>query len=77
MDDVNETQRAVGMLLSEMVGMLLNLVLVLAAMFWLSWQLSLVALAVIPLFVLPGKAAGKRSQRLRHWRPRWPGGRRW
>ena len=44
--------------------MLLNLVLVLAAMFWLSWQLSLVALAVIPLFVLPGKAAGKRAQRL-------------
>jgi len=64
MDDVNETQRAVGMLLSEMVGMLLNLVLVLAAMFWLSWQLSLVALAVIPLFVLPGKVAGKRAQRL-------------
>jgi len=64
MDDVNETQRAVGVLLSESVSVLLNLVLVLAAMFWLSWQLSLVALAVIPLFVLPGKAAGKRSQRL-------------
>ena len=31
---------------------------------WLSWQLSLIALAVIPLFVLPGKVAGKRSQRL-------------
>jgi ATP-binding cassette subfamily B protein len=44
--------------------MLLNLVLVLAAMFWLSWQLSLIALAVIPMFVLPGKVAGKRAQRL-------------
>ena len=44
--------------------MLLNLVLVLAAMFWLSWQLSLIALVVIPLFVLPGKVAGKRAQRL-------------
>jgi ATP-binding cassette, subfamily B, bacterial len=64
MDDVNETQRAVGVLLSESVSVLLNLVLVLAAMFWLSWQLSLVAVAVIPLFVLPGKVAGKRSQRL-------------
>jgi ATP-binding cassette, subfamily B, bacterial len=64
MEDVNETQRAVGVLLSELVSVLLNLVLVLAAMFWLSWQLSLVALAVIPLFVLPGKVAGKRSQRL-------------
>ncbi len=50
--------------MSESLSVLLNLVLVLAAMFWLSWQLSLVALAVIPLFVLPGKVAGKRGQRL-------------
>jgi ATP-binding cassette, subfamily B, bacterial len=64
MDDIDETQRVVGVVLSESVSVLLNLVLVLAAMFWLSWQLSLVALVVIPLFVLPGKVAGKRSQRL-------------
>jgi ATP-binding cassette, subfamily B, bacterial len=64
MDDINETQRAVRLLTSESLSVLLNLVLVLAAMFWLSWQLSLIALAVIPLFVLPGKVAGKRSQRL-------------
>jgi ATP-binding cassette, subfamily B, bacterial len=64
MEDVNETQRAVGGLMSEALSVLLNLVLVLAAMFWLSWQLSLVALAVIPLFVLPGKLAATRSQRL-------------
>src|SRR5579859_1825572 len=64
MDDINETQRLAGVLMSESVSVLLNLVLVLAAMFWLSWQLSLVALAVIPLFVLPGKVAGKRAQRL-------------
>jgi ATP-binding cassette, subfamily B, bacterial len=64
MDDISETQRAVGVLMSESVSVLLNLVLVLAAMFWLSWQLSLVALVVVPLFVLPGKVAGKRAQRL-------------
>ncbi len=64
MEDINETQRAVGGLMSESLSVLLNLVLVLTAMFWLSWQLSLVALAVIPLFVLPGRVAGKRSQRL-------------
>ena len=64
MDDINETQRVVGVVLSESVSVLLNLVLVLAAMFWLSWQLSLIALVVIPLFVLPGKVAGKRAQRL-------------
>jgi ATP-binding cassette subfamily B protein len=54
----------VGVLMSDSVSMLLNLVLVLATMFWLSWQLSLLALAVIPLFVLPGKVAGRRWQRL-------------
>jgi ATP-binding cassette, subfamily B, bacterial len=64
MEDISETQRAVGGLISESLSVLLNLILVLTAMFWLSWQLSLIALAVIPLFVLPGKAAGKRSQRL-------------
>jgi ATP-binding cassette, subfamily B, bacterial len=63
-DDINETQQGVGILMSESVSALLNMVLVLAAMFWLSWQLSLVALAVVPLFVLPGKLTGKRSQRL-------------
>ncbi len=62
--DISETQQAVGVLMSQSLSMLLNLVLVLAAMFWLSWQLSLIALAVIPLFVLPGKVAGKRAQRL-------------
>jgi ATP-binding cassette subfamily B protein len=54
----------VGVLMSDSVSTLLNLVLVLATMFWLSWQLSLLALAVIPLFVLPGKVAGRRWQRL-------------
>ena len=62
--DINETQQAVGVLMSGSLSVLLNLVLVLAAMFWLSWQLSLIALVVVPLFVLPGKVAGKRAQRL-------------
>ena len=63
-DDITEAQRVVGVLMSDSLSVLLNLVLVVAAMFWLSWQLSLVALAVIPLFVLPSKVAGKRAQRL-------------
>jgi ATP-binding cassette, subfamily B, bacterial len=62
--DISETQQAVGVLMSQSVSVLVNLVLVLAAMFWLSWQLSLIALVVVPLFALPGKAAGKRGQRL-------------
>jgi ATP-binding cassette, subfamily B, bacterial len=63
-NDINGTQQAVGLLLHRSVSMLLNLVLVLAAMFWLSWQLSLIALVVIPLFLVPGKLISKRSQRL-------------
>ena len=63
-NDINGTQQAVGLLLHRSVSVLLSLVMVLTAMFYLSWQLSLVALAVIPLFVLPGKLIGKRSQRL-------------
>jgi ATP-binding cassette subfamily B protein len=62
--DISETQQAVGVLMSQSVSVLLNLVLVLAAMFWLSWQLSLIALVMVPLFVLPGKAVGKRAERL-------------
>ena len=62
--DISETQQAVGVLVSESVFVLLNLVLVLAAMFWLSWLLSLVALVMVPLFALPGKVAGQRAQRL-------------
>ena len=63
-DDINDTQQAIYVLMSQSVSMMLNLVLVLAAMFWLSWQLSLIALAAVPLFVLPGKVTGKRAQRL-------------
>jgi ATP-binding cassette, subfamily B, bacterial len=65
MDDISDTQRAVGDLLSESLSVLLNLVLVLTAMFWLSWQLSLVALAVIPLFVLPGRMRTPRCSPVR------------
>jgi ATP-binding cassette subfamily B protein len=62
--DVNETQQAVGLLLYRSVSTLLTLILVLTAMFYLSWQISIVALAVIPLFLLPGKLIGKWMQRL-------------
>jgi ATP-binding cassette subfamily B protein len=63
-NDVNEAQRAVGLLLYRSVSTLVTLGLVLAAMFYLSWQISLVALALIPLFVYPGKVAGTWQQRL-------------
>jgi ATP-binding cassette, subfamily B, bacterial len=63
-NDVNEAQRAVTMTLATWVSTLLTLVLVLGAMFYLSWQITLVALALIPVFLAPMRLAGKRTQRL-------------
>jgi len=62
--DVVGAQQAVTSLLSQTLSVLLTLGLVLAAMFTLSWQISIVALVVIPIFILPGKAVGRRMQRL-------------
>jgi ATP-binding cassette, subfamily B, bacterial len=61
--DVRGAQQAVTLLLSQTLSVLLTLGLVLAAMFFLSWQISLAALIVIPLFLLPSKLVGRRLQR--------------
>jgi ATP-binding cassette, subfamily B, bacterial len=62
--DVVGAQQAITTLLSQTVDTLLTLVLVLIAMFYLSWQVSLAALVMIPLFIFPGKVIGKVLQRL-------------
>ncbi|MFF7459280.1 ABC transporter ATP-binding protein [Kitasatospora sp. NPDC008115] len=62
--DVIGTQQAVGSLLSQTVSTVLSLVLIIATMFYLSWQITLVAMVLIPLFFLPAKAIGRRLQRL-------------
>jgi ATP-binding cassette subfamily B protein len=62
--DVVGAQQAVTTLLSQTVSMLLTLVLVIAAMLYLSWQITVIALVAIPLFYFPGRLIGKRLQRL-------------
>lgn len=62
--DVVGAQQAVTTLLSRTVDTLLTLVFVLVAMFYLSWQISLFAIVIVPVLVLPGKAVGRRLQRL-------------
>jgi ATP-binding cassette subfamily B protein len=62
--DVIGAQQAVTSLLSQTLSMLLTLGLVLAAMFALSWEISIAALVVIPFFLLPSKIVGRRVQRL-------------
>jgi len=62
--DVVGAQQAVTTLLSQTTSTLLTLVLVLGTMFYLSWQLSIAALVMVPIFLLPSKAIGRRLQRL-------------
>jgi ATP-binding cassette subfamily B protein len=62
--DVIAAQQAVTSLLSSVVSSALSLVLVLVAMFYLSWQISVVAIFLLPLFVIPGKLVARRLQRL-------------
>jgi ATP-binding cassette subfamily B protein len=62
--DVIGAQQAVTTLLAQTLSMVMTLGLTLAAIFALSWQLSVVALIVIPLFIFPAKKIGKRVQRL-------------
>ncbi len=62
--DVMGAQQAITTLLSQTVDTLLTLTFVLVAMFYLSWQISIFAVVIIPLFIFPGKAIGRRLQRL-------------
>jgi ATP-binding cassette, subfamily B, bacterial len=62
--DVIGAQQAVTTLLVQTLSMVLTLTLVLVALFALSWEITVIALVVIPLFVFPGKLIGRRLQRL-------------
>jgi ATP-binding cassette subfamily B protein len=61
-NDVLGAQEAFTDVLSTVVGNLISVSLVLAAMFVLSWKLTLVALVLLPLFVLPARWLGRRLQ---------------
>lgn len=62
--DVLGAQQAITTLLSQTVDTLLTLVVVVAAMFYLSWQVSALALVMVPLFLFPGRIIGRKLQRL-------------
>ena len=52
-NDVIGAQQAFTDLLSNVVGNFVTVVIVLAAMFFLSWQITLAALLLVPLFLIP------------------------
>lgn len=63
-NDVIGAQRAFSNTLSGVVGNLVTLLLTLAVMITLSWQVTLLALALLPVFVVPARRMGSRMARL-------------
>jgi ATP-binding cassette subfamily B protein len=62
--DVIGAQQALTSTLSSVVSSTLQLILVLAAMVFYSWQVTLIVLVLIPLFLYPARRVGRRLQRL-------------
>ena len=62
--DVIGAQQAITSTLSGVVSNALSLILVLAAMLYLSWLVTVAALVLLPVFILPARALGRRMQRL-------------
>jgi ATP-binding cassette subfamily B protein len=63
-NDVLGAQQAFTGTLSNVVSNFISVALVLAAMLLLSWQITLLAIAMIPLFIIPARLMSKRLQRL-------------
>ncbi len=62
--DVIGAQQALTSTLSSVVANALSLLLVLGTMLYLSWLVTVVALVLVPLFVIPARLVGRRLQRL-------------
>ena len=60
--DVTGAQSAFTDILSNVVGNLITVLLVLGAMFALSWRITLAALVLIPVFLLPARLWGRKLQ---------------
>ncbi len=58
--DVIGAQQAFTSTLSTVLSNIIGLVLVLVAMFILSWQLTLAALVMLPIFLIPAKIVGRK-----------------
>jgi ATP-binding cassette subfamily B protein len=61
-NDVIGAQRAVTGTLGTVVSNIVVLVTTLTAMFILQWQITLVALVLLPIFVIPAKRIGRKMQ---------------
>ncbi|HTW12360.1 MAG TPA: ABC transporter transmembrane domain-containing protein, partial [Solirubrobacteraceae bacterium] len=62
--DVIGAQQALTSTLSSVVSSVLQLILVLVAMFYYSWLVTVIALVLVPMFLIPARLVGRRLQRL-------------
>lgn len=69
-NDVDNVQQALQQVLSQLMNAVLMLLGITAMMFWVSWQLALVALLVLPLTAVVLGIIGSRSQKqfAQQWR---------
>ena len=63
-NDVIGAQRAFSDTLSGVVGNLVALALTLAVMLRISWEITVLALVLLPIFVLPARRMGRRLARM-------------
>jgi ATP-binding cassette subfamily B protein len=63
-NDVLDAQQAFTDTFSSVVGNVIGVTITLAAMLLLSWQITLVALALLPIILLPARWVGRRIQAL-------------
>lgn len=63
-NDVLGAQRAFTDTLSSIVSNFVTVLLTIGAMAFLSWQITLVSLALLPLFLVPARRIGRRLQEL-------------
>ena len=59
-NDVLGAQQAFTDTFSSVVSNVIGVAITLAAMFWLSWPITLVALALLPIFLIPARFVGRR-----------------
>lgn len=59
-NDVLGAQQATSDLMNSVIGNALNVAMVLGAMLVLSWQITLVALAILPAFAIPARFMGRK-----------------
>ena len=63
-NDILDAQQAFTDTLSSVVSNIISVIIILVTMLWLSWPITLVALALLPIFIVPARLVGKRIQTL-------------